>query len=154
MKRKFYAGAVAVALLSASAHAESMWVKNATVEIRDGKGAVFPAVGTLQKGQEVTVLVRDGNWVQVQAGTVKGWAHTASLSAAKVSGEFSLLPPGAAAAQMNTGIAARGLQGDAEKYVSSRRLNKAPLENLIKLRKSIPPAEYLAFTQQGNVGAK
>ena len=143
-----------VLAFAASARAESMWVKNATVDIRDGKGAVFPTLGTVQKGTELTVLARDGNWVQVQAGAVKGWVYNTALSKDKVGGDFSLMPAGEAAANMNTGIAARGLQGDAEQYVSSKHLNKAPLEGLIALRKSIPPAEYVAFVQPVAAGTK
>ena len=137
-----------------TAHAESVWVKNATVDIREGKGAVFPSLGAVQKGQELTVVSRDGAWVQVQTGNLKGWVSNATVSATKVNGDFVIMPAGAAAANMNTGIAARGLQGDAERYVSSKGLNKTHVESLIALRKSIQPAEYMAFTTQGNVGAK
>jgi uncharacterized protein YraI len=129
-----------------------MWVKSANVDLRGGKGAVFPTVGQVQKGQEVSVLARDGSWVQVQAGSVQGWVYNTSLSASKVGGDISLMPAGSATANMNTGIAARGLQGDTEQYVNSKHLNKAPLEMLISLRKSIQPAEYQAFTSQGNIG--
>jgi uncharacterized protein YraI len=135
-----------VLLATTVASAESVWVKNATVDVREGKGAVFPSLGVVQKGQELTVLSRDGNWVQVQSGSVKGWVSTTAISTAKVNGDFAIMPAGAAAANMNTGIAARGLNPDAEQYVSAKRLNKAHLDSLIALRKSIPPAEYLAFT--------
>jgi len=140
--------------ISAAAQAESMWVKNASTDIRDGKGAVYPSLGTIQKGQEVTVLAHDGSWVQVQSGNTKGWVYSSALSTSKVGGDLNFVPAGAAAANMNTGIAARGLQGDAEHYVNAKHLNKAPLESLIALRKSIQPAEYVAFTQEGNLGAK
>ena len=152
MKKRLIAGALMLAAFSTIANAESMWVKSANVDLRGGKGAVFPAVGQAQKGQEVTVVSRDGNWVQVQAGSVQGWVYNSSLSASKVGGDVSLIPTGSATANMNTGIAARGLQGDTEQYVSSKHLNKAPLEMLIALRKSIQPAEYQAFTAQGNLG--
>ena len=143
-----------VLTVTAAANAESMWVKNASTDIRDGKGAVYPSLGTIQKGQEVTVLAHEGSWVQVQAGNTKGWVFSSALSASKVGGDLNFVPAGAAAANMNTGIAARGLQGDAEHYVSAKHLNKAPLESLIALRKSIQPAEYVAFTQDGNIGAR
>src|SRR6187455_933050 len=89
----------------ATARAESMWVKNATTDIREGKGAVYPSLGTIQKGQEVTVLSKDGSWVQVQAGATKGWVFSSALSTSKVGSDLILIPTGAATANMNTGIA-------------------------------------------------
>lgn len=142
-------------LLVTPAMAESVWVKAEVADIRQGKAAVYPAVGQVKKGQELSVLSHDGKWVQVQvpAGGPSGWINEVSVSSQKVGGDLLSMPPGAAAANMSTGIAARGLQGDAEAYVQARHLSKQPLEYLIALRKSIPPQEYEAFTSQGKVGA-
>jgi len=139
------ATALALAITS-TALAESLWVKSATTDLREGKVAVYPSVATVSKGQEVTVVSRDGKWVQVSAAGKTGWVFESALSATKVGGDLTLTP--GATAEMSTGIAARGLQPGAETYVQSRNLSKAPLEQLIALRKSIGPQEWVTFSAQ------
>jgi len=151
--RVVVAAAIALAVGASVALAESTWVKSDSVDIRGGKGAVFPVLGVAKKGQELTVLSRDGKWIQVQAGAATGWVFEGGLSPQKVNGDLIAITPGNAA-EMGTGIAARGLQPSAETYVANGRLNKAPLERLIALRKSIPPAEWEAFTAQVRAGTR
>jgi uncharacterized protein YraI len=141
-----HAGIATVLMLAvgaSSAWAESMWVKSATVDLREGKGAVYPSVTTVAKGQEVTVVSRDGKWVQVEAAGKRGWVYETALSSSKVGGDMNFMP--GASAEMSTGVAARGLQPGAESYVQSRRLSKAPLEQLLQIRKNISPQEWVSF---------
>jgi uncharacterized protein YraI len=144
MKKRHLATAIALAcsLTAASAFGESMWVKSATVDVRSGKGAVYPSTGKIAKGTEVAVVSRDTGWVQITAGSLSGWVFEGSLSASKVGEDISF---GGANAQMSTAAAARGLAPDAEAYVTSRRMNKAALERLISLRKTIAPQEWEKF---------
>jgi uncharacterized protein YraI len=134
-----------LAISAPAAFGESLWVKSPTADLREGKGAVYPSLATVAKGQEVTVLSRDGKWVQVQTAGKTGWVYETALSTSKVGGDVNLLP--GATADMSTGIAARGLQPGAETYVQSRGLSKAALEQLIALRKNISPQEWVAFAQ-------
>jgi len=144
-KHYIVAAALVLAAGAPATFAESLWVKSATADLHTGKGAVYPSAGTLTKGAEVTVVTRDSGWVQVTAAGKTGWLFEGSLSKDRVGGDVNLLP--GATAEMGTGIAARGLQPGAEAYVSSRRIDKRPLEGLIALRKGIPPAEWVAFVQ-------
>ena len=106
--------AVAVTITATAAFAESVWVKSESVEVRSGKGAVYPTVGTASKGQELQVVSRDGKWVQVQAGGTQGWVYETALSADKVNGGGGFFGIQAGqAAQMNTAAAARGLRPEA-----------------------------------------
>jgi Bacterial SH3 domain len=149
------AAAIALVLGATVASAESVWVKAELVDIRSGKAAIYPKVTTVKKGDELTVKSRDGHWVEVQlANGSSGWINDVSLSSQKVGADLVGFAPGAAAAEMSTGVAARGLQPGAETYASSKGLSKAPLEALIALRKSIQPAEYESFINEGHVGAK
>ena len=143
LTRNFSLAAAAIPTLSTSALAESLWVKSATADLREGKGAVYPSVATVSKGQELTVVSRDGKWVQVSTAGKTGWVFESALSTSKVNSDVVLVP--GAAAEMSTGIAARGLQPGAESYVQSRNLSKAPLEQLIALRKNITPQEWTTF---------
>ena len=141
--RNYVVAAMVLAVSASTVFGESMWVKSATLDLHQGKGAVFPTVVTVAKGAEVTVVSRDGHWVEVTAAGKTGWVFDGSLSAQKVGGDMNFLP--GASAEMGTGIAARGLQPGAETYVSARGMSKAGLEHLISLRKSIPPQEWVAF---------
>ena len=144
MKRKaiYVAGLAAMAISATAVFAESQWVKTDSVNILGGKGAVYPVLGVVKKGTELTVYSHEGKWLQVQpvSGGPQGWVFETSLSPQKVSGDMISLKAGDTA-EMGTGAAARGLQPTAETYVKGGHLNKAPLEQLIALRKSIPPEE-------------
>jgi uncharacterized protein YraI len=132
-----------LAIGASSAWGETLWVKSTTVDLREGKGAVFPSVTTVAKGQQVTVVSRDGKWVQVQSGGKTGWVYETALSSTAVTGDVKLMP--GAAGDMSTGIAARGLQPGAEAYVKTKGMSKAALEQLIALRKNISGQEWVAF---------
>ena len=142
----------AVLALGATGFGESLWVKSESVDLRGGEGAVYPAVGSAKKGTELTVVSRDGKWVQVQAGGIQGWVYEGALSPQKVSGDNGLFSGGTpGAAQMSTGAAAKGLEPSAESYVQGKRLNKQPLEALIAFRKTIPPQDWQKFVNDGKL---
>jgi uncharacterized protein YgiM (DUF1202 family) len=144
--------AFTLALGASAAFAESLWVQSESVDLRTGKGAVYPTVGSAKKGQELTVVSRDGKWVQVQVAGVTGWVFQSALSAQKVSGGGSFDLKAGDTAQMGTAAAGRGLNPSADTYVASKNLDKRPLEWLIAFRKSIPPEQWEQFTQEGQVG--
>src|ERR1700733_6928404 len=64
--------ALTVLCTASTVIAESIWVKSDNVEIRSGKGAVYPVVASAPKGTELTVISHDGNWVQVQTAGGQG----------------------------------------------------------------------------------
>lgn len=147
------AGVIAGSLVVGQAVAESLWVKSERVEIRSGKGAVFPVVGTAAKGAELNVVSREGKWIKVKVGEAEGYVYENALSASKVAGGNNLLAGvGAQAASMTTGSASKGLQPEAETYASAKGFSPAPLNNLIAACKAIDPKEWQAFTAEGNVG--
>src|SRR3954465_3547973 len=85
--------------------AESVWVKSESANVLQGKGAVYPVVGTVKKGQELTVLSRDGKWIEVQTGPSKGWVYETAISPQKgdTGGGFAIAPVG-----FDTSAASRG----------------------------------------------
>ena len=93
-------------LLTGAASAESIWVQSDNVELRSGKGAVYPVVANAPKGTELTVMSRDGKWVQVQAGTNQGWVYETAVSSQKVDAGFSGIKPGIV--KMDTSSASKG----------------------------------------------
>ena len=151
MKRTYIAAALVLAVSASTAFAESVWVKAEVVDLRGGKAAVYPTVGQVKKGQELTVVSRDGHWVQVQSGAATGWIYDSSVSTAKVDAGFQ---GKADTTEISTGIAARGWDNDAEIYTKNRHLSTAWMDYLSGIRKGIQPPEYVAFTNspQGHLG--
>lgn len=61
-------------------HDEVLMVKRSRANIRATPSRTGPIVGTAAKGSKVTVLNRSGNWIEVDAGDVKGWISSGLLS--------------------------------------------------------------------------
>jgi len=148
-----------IGVMSAGVLAESIWIKSEVVEIRSGKGAVYPVVATVKKGSELTVVERDGKWIKVSvpgaagAAATEGYVFETAISVTKVDkggGMFDNM----GGSKMDTAAAAKGLQPTAESYAAGKRLDSGPLNRLIAANKEIDPKEYERFTAEGKVGAK
>src|SRR5208282_1150362 len=106
-------------LLAAGALADSVWIKSEVVQIRSGKGAVFPVIATAEKGAELTVLAHEGHWIKVQVNDQQGYVFDGAVSPDKVSGGGNLLASmgaGSSASDMSSGAAAKGLAPEADQY--------------------------------------
>ena len=151
--RARWAAIVVVLATATSLWAESVWVKSDLADIRSGKAAIYPSIAQVKKGQELTVLSRDGKWVQVQAGAIQGWIFDTSISTQKVDAGFNPFG-GNVTAQMDTGAAARGWNADAEHYASSKHMTMQGMDFLKGIRDKVTPQDYTAFTStaQGHLG--
>lgn len=59
------------------------------LRVRSGPGTSFQVVGSLNKGQEVTILNSNENWYKVSASFGEGWVSKAYISTTKVNQEKS-----------------------------------------------------------------
>jgi hypothetical protein len=143
------------ALLAAGAAADEVWIKSEVVQIRTGKGAVYPVIVTVEKGTELTVVDREGHWIKVQAGSQQGYVYDGSVSPDKVSGGGNLLASlgaGSDASSLSSGAAAKGLAPEADQYAASKNIDPGPMNRLIDFRKHFDPKLWEAFTAEGKVG--
>jgi hypothetical protein len=146
---------LATGMLAAGALADSVWINSDLVQIRSGKGAVFPVIATASKGTELTVVDREGHWIKVQVNDQQGYVFDGSTSPQKVSGGGNLLASmgaGADASNMSSGAAAKGLAPDADQWAASKNIDPGPMNRLIAFRKQIDPQLWVKFTQEGKVG--
>jgi uncharacterized protein YgiM (DUF1202 family) len=151
--RALLAALVMTVILAGSASAEEVWVKSESAEIRSGKAAVFPVLVTAKKGDQLTVLAREGKWIKVKVGDKDGYVYETALSTTKVGSGGNLLSAlGAGGADMTTASAAKGLDKSAETYAASKNLDPRPLQALVDSAKAIDPKEWQAFTAAGKVG--
>jgi len=149
------AGLLAGALSAGTVLAEDIWVKSETVEIRSGKGAVYPVIATKKKGDSLAVVSREPKgWIKVKVGEQEGYVFESAISAQKVSGGGNLLSQMGAgdAGNIGTAAAGRGLNKSAEEYAASKNMDPKLLDRLIAFRKKIDPSQWEKFTADGKVG--
>ena len=156
--RLIWLAAICGGALAGVAQAEDIFVSAEAVEIREGKGSVFPVVATATKGAKLTVLAREGKWLKVEAGAAQGYIHENVVTAQKPKGDNLLtgmgkaLGGGAQASDVQTGAAAKGLEKTTEQYADGKNLDKEPLNKLIEFNRKLDPKEWQAFTAEGKVG--
>ncbi len=144
--RAFIAAAVLAGSLAAQAMAETIWINSEAVEIRAGKGAVYPVLVTAHKGDQLTVLAHEGKWLKVNVGGKEGYVFETAVSSTQVGSGGNLLSNlGAGGTDMSTASAAKGLEPSAQTYASSKGLDPMPLRQLIDKCKAICPKEWEAF---------
>jgi uncharacterized protein YgiM (DUF1202 family) len=144
-----------LALATSAALAEDVWVKSDSVDIRAGKGAVYPVVVNVTKGTKLPVLAHEGHWLKVQVADKEGYVFDGAISASEVGGGGNLLAnlgAGPSASDLQTANASKGLQPEAEDYSKTKNLNPALMQSLVDYRKSIDPKDWEAFTAEGKVG--
>ena len=62
------------------------WISTGTANLKHGPGSSFATVGTLSRGDSVTVLTHGNNWSFVSSSAGTGYIANSSLSDSKVSG--------------------------------------------------------------------
>jgi hypothetical protein len=142
-------------VLAATALAEDVWIKSDNVQIRSGKGAVFPIIASATKGAKLSVVSHDGKWLVVQVGDQQGYVFENAVSTEEVGGGGNVLSglgAGASASSLSSGAAGKGLSGDAEEYSSSNHIDTGPMNKLVDFRKHFDPKLWEAFTAEGKVG--
>lgn len=145
---------LAAALAAGAVVADDVWIQSEKVDIRAGKGAVYPVVATAQKGAQLAVIAREGKWLKVQAGDQTGYVYETATSASKVDGGGNLLAnvDNGSASNLSSGAAAKGLTEDADHYAHDKNMDPALMNRLIDFRKHIDPKDWEKFTTEGKIG--
>jgi hypothetical protein len=138
-----------------AAGAEKVWVKQATLPIRESKSGFSTIVANANKGDELTVLGREDKWVKVQLGDKQGYVFEAMISDKKVGAGPSmgnLMAGGDSTSGMTTGEAIKGLDPIAEKYAESKNLSPKLVDAMIDRNRAISEKDREAFQKEGKVG--
>ncbi len=147
-------------LTAAVGLAEDVWINAQNVEIRSGKGAIYPVIASAPKGTKLTVLAHEGKWFKVQAkdqqgNMQEGYVFESAVSTDEVGGGGNLLAnmgAGANASDMSTGAAGKGLNEEAEDYSHGKNMDSGPMNRLVDFRKHLDPKLWEKFTAEGKVG--
>jgi uncharacterized protein YraI len=144
--------AVGGVLLAEDAATNEVWVKSGQVDIREGKGAVYPVVASVKKGEKLTIVAREGKWVKVMVGEKEGYVLEDRLSEKKVNRDMLAGLGGSDAGSLDVTAAGKGLDENAVEYGRAHGYNEALLNELVEIRKSVTPEMWMAFTKEGRVG--
>jgi hypothetical protein len=148
------AAVVGVGGVALAQAAEQVFVNRPALQIRETKGPVG-VVATAAKGDVLTVLAREDNWLKVRFGDKEGYVLANSISAKEVKkgpGIGNALAGGSDASDVQTGAAAKGLRPEAEDYAKAKNLDPKVVDKMMDRNKAITPAEWMAFAKEGNVG--
>jgi len=152
---------LAAAVLSAGGglvFAGDLFVQPERLDVREGPGLLFDPVESVAKSAKLAELERtDDGWIKVRTLSGKeGYVFRGSVGDKPPSGSNPLtamnMTSDAEAAQMSTGAAAKGLEPEAEKYAKNKNYNKAALDSVVALNKSVKGATWMQFCKDGHVG--
>ena len=141
-------------LVGLAAAGGDLIVQPDTVDLMDSPGALGNVTSTLNQNTKLQELERtDDGWVKVQAPDGKQGYVLADNVAGNKAKALVIGPVGSnSGAQMNTSLAARGLEPEAESYSRSKNYDKTALDRVIALNKSVNDAQYWQFGHDGKVG--
>jgi uncharacterized protein YraI len=149
------AATVPLVARAAPARAEDVWVKSQSVDIRTGKGAVYPILSTVKSGTQLDVVAHEGKWLKVQVGDQQGYVFQDAVADHWISGVGNMLAnlsPSNDSSSLSTSAAAKGLSEEADQYAKDRKLDPAAMNRLVDFRKQIDPHDWEQFTAEGKVG--
>ena len=136
--------------------AEDVFVKQATVIVRDGKGSAYDEIGKARKGDKLQLVGREGPWLKVRIAGREGYVYETAVADSKPgedlgAGLSKMLGANSGASSQSDAAAGKGF-GEALKWADSKRLSRAGLQRMYAIRKSVSGKEWEAFAQEGNVG--
>lgn len=146
--------------LGGIARAETLYVRAEGVTLRAAADASAADVAPVARGTELTVVSRDGSWIQVQAAGKTGWVHKLKVSAEKPDTGGSVLANLGAGGSRNdyvkeaeSGRAARGLSPMAEKYAQAKAISPESVAAVKRMEQvAISKKEIEGFLKEGKLG--
>lgn len=131
--------------------AEDAWVNRPFVELRSGKGSVYPVVLKAEKGAKLTVIAHEGAWLKVQYNGQEGYVMQNALESRQVGGDaFSGMKDGDSSG-MSTGNAAKGFTPG--EFAAKKGYSEEPLKKLeAEVKQDVTGAGLEKFMTDGKVG--
>lgn len=142
------------------ARAETLYVRAEDATLRSAADAGAAEIGPVARGTELTVVSREGSWIQVQAAGKTGWIHKLKTATEKPDTSGSALASlGAAGSrdsyvkEAESGRAARGLSPMAEKYAQNKALSPESIAAVKRMEQVvISKKEIEGFLKEGKLG--
>jgi len=150
--RKVFVFCVLFLLVSGALFAQfkkgnTAWISSKTAELKSSTGFFSSVKGTLQMGDEVTVLDTSGNWVEVQSkanAALSGWVAASSLSARRI------VSSGMGASASEIALAGKGFSREVEdEYKRSGDYNFADVDKVEAI--TVSRDELYKFITEGRL---
>ena len=122
------------------------WVSSRTADLKASTGFFARRQGTLQMGDQITVLQISGNNVEVQAtgSSLSGWTSASNLSARRI------VAAGSSATATEVALAGKGFSQEVEDvYKTEGNLNYADVDRIEAITISLD--ELYAFVTEGRL---
>lgn len=131
--------------------AEDMWVNRPFVELRAGKGSLYPVVVKAEQGAKLTVLAREGKWLKVQFNGQEGYVLETALAAKQVNADAFAGASDSQSSGMDTGNAAKGFTPG--EFAAKKGYSEEPLKRLeADVKQNVTPQGLEKFMTDGKVG--
>jgi uncharacterized protein YraI len=139
--------AVLAAGLALAAAAETVNVIVKRTAVRRDHQFYAPSVGEAQFGDRLTVLGREKDWIQVDAGGTQGWVHATAVTAKAVKASAG----GGAVSSDEVALAAKGFNSQVESEYRKKNpdANFAAVDRMEKL--AVPEDSVAEFVRDGNL---
>lgn len=159
MRRGTWLGlaALVLALGALPALAEVMYARFST-PVRSARSLGAAALGTLEQGEAVQVVARDGRYYRLLYGGKTGWVYFNKLASDKPEDVASALGGGLATGgfeltELEAGGALRGLSPMAESYARTAEVPQWAVQAVEQMQqRGISPAELEDFQKEGRLG--
>ena len=140
--------------------ADTMYVRAKTAQLRAGKTSLDKVTADLRYGDELEILRKDGNWVEVKTGSgQRGWIFSNKLSSTKPTGgdsELASLGKGyrqKEASSVTASAGSRGLDTVSEGYAKQAGITKDVRDSVDRMAAySISDQEVEEFLRKGRLG--
>ena len=140
--------------------AETMFVQAKTAQLRAGKTSLDKVTADLRFGDQLEVLRKDGNWVEVKTtGGQQGWIFSNKLTSTKPSasdGELASLGKSfrqKEASNVTASAGSRGLDKASETYAKQANITKDVQDSVDRMAAyRITDQEVEDFLQKGRLG--
>jgi hypothetical protein len=116
-------------------------VQNAV--LKDSTGFFAKSLANLPLGTEVSVVLENGKWTQIQAGNRSGWIASASLSVRKV------VASNATVTVSDVALAGKGFSPETEMEYKKNGLDYSVVDSMENT--SIPNDDLLRFVTEGRL---
>lgn len=132
------------------------YVNKERLDIVDRKRAVAKVVTTVDRNTAVTIVAKEGRWYKVDVAGKQGFVAETELSDKPVGAKGKGVSLGAitgmgSVPELETAAAVKGLGEGTRQYASAAGLRTEGLEELIRRREAITPAEFEKFTAAGGL---
>jgi len=133
----------AASLVFAQANKTTRYVAVQTTVLKDSAGFFAKDLGSLSLGDAVTIILDNGKWSQVQAGSLTGWVASSSLSARRV------VASNAAVTASEVAMAGKGFSPDMEMEYKKSGLDYSMVDSMEQI--TVPQGDLFRFINEGRL---